>query len=475
MSEPCRSLSRHGAYWPAMAVRPTVVRRVHRRPPGRPRRASPTNRSTSRSSSPCTTRRTTSRRSTRRSSTALKTLGRSYEIIVVDDGSRDDTYQRLVRLADADDAFKLIKLRRNFGQTAAMAAGFDHAAGDVVVPMDGDLQNDPADIPRCSPSSTRATTSSAAGGRTARTASSRRLPSRIANWLIGRVTGVRLHDYGCTLKAYRAEVIAETRLYGEMHRFIPALAYQAGARITEMPVRHHPRASGQQQVRLGRTFKVLLDLLTVKFLSVWSTKPSYVFGGSGAILCFLGIAVRRLDARTRSVVNGVYVYRQPSLLVGVFLFTSGSTHPPGPARRAGRPDVPRVTVEADLPDPRACATSRSDRRSRSGCDCHVRDLRDRRPRARSIAEALGRMTARSAPPRPGRRGLLRRRARRRRRRRPRPPAAGDHRPRRPATSRSPTRTGRSGSSSTARSTTSASCARSSRRAGTASRRTPTPR
>jgi hypothetical protein len=135
------------------------------------------------------------------------------------------------------------------------------------------------------------------------------------------VTGVRLHDYGCTLKAYRADVIAETQLYGEMHRFLPALAAQAGARIAEMPVRHHPRVSGRSKYGLRRTFKVLLDLLTVKFLSV-STKPSYVFGGSGVALCFIGSLFVLWTAYER-IVNGIYVYRQPSLLVGVFLFTIG--------------------------------------------------------------------------------------------------------------------------------------------------------
>ncbi len=133
---------------------------------------------------------------------------------------------------------------------------------------------------------------------------------------------MRLHDYGCTLKAYRAEIVHETQLYGEMHRFLPALAHQAGARIAEIPVRHHPRVAGRSKYGLGRTIKVLLDLLTVKFLSVWSTKPSYVFGGSGLVLCFLGSLFVAWTAYQR-VFNGVFVYRQPSLLVGVFLFTIG--------------------------------------------------------------------------------------------------------------------------------------------------------
>jgi glycosyltransferase involved in cell wall biosynthesis len=243
-------------------------------------------------------------------------------VIVVDDGSEDETYPRFATLAAADPKLRLIQLRRNYGQTAAMSAAFDHARGAVIVPLDGDLQNDPADIPRLL-EVIDAGYDVVSGWRRDRTDGVlRRLPSRIANWLIGRVTGVRLHDYGCTLKAYRADVVAETRLYGEMHRFLPALAYQAGARITEIPVRHHPRTSGRSKYGIGRTFKVLLDLLTVKFLTVWSTKPSYVFGGSGVALCVLGSLFVLWTAYER-LVNGIYVYRQPSLLVGVFLFTIG--------------------------------------------------------------------------------------------------------------------------------------------------------
>ena len=254
--------------------------------------------------------------------TALEPLGRSYEIIVVDDGSRDETYARLARLAEADSALKLIKLRRNYGQTAAMAAGFDHAVGDVVIPMDGDLQNDPADIREAAEQARRGIRrrQRLAEGPARR----RRAPAALADRELADrpCDGVRLHDYGCTLKAYRADVIAETRLYGEMHRFLPALAHQAGAEIAEIPVRHHARTSGRSKYGLGRTFKVLLDLMTVKFLSVGSTKPSYVFGGSGVILCFLGSLFILWTAYER-LVNGVFVYRQPSLLVGVFLFTIG--------------------------------------------------------------------------------------------------------------------------------------------------------
>jgi glycosyltransferase involved in cell wall biosynthesis len=253
---------------------------------------------------------------------ALTELRRTYEVVVVDDGSRDETYVRFAQLAAADDQLKIVRLRRNFGQTAAMAAGFDHAQGRVIIPMDGDLQNDPEDIAALLDKLDEGYDVVSGWRRDRQDGIARRAPSRIANWLIGRVTGVRLHDYGCTLKAYRAEIMRDTRLYGEMHRFLPALAHQAGARVTEIPVRHHARVSGRSKYGIGRTFKVLLDLLTVKFLSVWSTKPSYVFGGSGAILCGLGSLFILWTAYER-LVNGVYVYRQPALLVGVSLFTIG--------------------------------------------------------------------------------------------------------------------------------------------------------
>jgi glycosyltransferase involved in cell wall biosynthesis len=253
---------------------------------------------------------------------SLEKLGRPYEIIFVDDGSRDETYARLAEAALRDSHVKLVKLRRNYGQTAAMAAGFDHATGGVIVPMDGDLQNDPEDISRLLDKFDEGYDVVSGWRRDRQDSFGRRLPSKMANWLIGRVTGVRLHDYGCTLKAYRAEIVHETRLYGEMHRFLPALADQAGARITEIPVQHHARVAGRSKYGIGRTLKVLLDLVTVKFLSVWSTKPSYVFGGSGFVLCGLGTLFILWTAYQR-IFNGVYVYRQPSLLVGVFLFTIG--------------------------------------------------------------------------------------------------------------------------------------------------------
>jgi len=256
-------------------------------------------------------------------STALDAMGAPYEIVVVDDGSNDATYARLSTIASDDHRLRLIKLRRNFGQTAAMAAGFDHAVGAIVIPMDGDLQNDPEDIPRLIAKLDEGY-DVVSGWRKDRqdAALARRLPSKLANWLIGFVTGVRLHDYGCTLKAYRADVLRETQLYGEMHRFLPALAHLAGARITELPVRHHPRRYGQSKYGLKRTFKVVLDLLTVKFLSGYATKPSYVFGGSGVLFCIAGVAAAIYTAYQKWV-NGIYAYRQPSLLIAVFFLTIG--------------------------------------------------------------------------------------------------------------------------------------------------------
>ncbi len=253
---------------------------------------------------------------------ALDGLGREYEAIIVDDGSQDATWATLSTAATREPWLRVVRLRRNYGQTAAMAAGFDHARGRVIVPMDGDLQNDPADIGLLLEKIDEGYDVVSGWRKDRQDGFMRRLPSRVANWLIGRVTGVRLHDYGCTLKAYRAEIVDETRLYGEMHRFLPALAHMAGARIAEVPVRHHPRTAGRSKYGIGRTFKVLLDLLTVKFLSVWSTKPSYVFGGTGVVLCSAGTLFVFWTAYQR-LANGVYVYRQPSLVVGVFLFTIG--------------------------------------------------------------------------------------------------------------------------------------------------------
>lgn len=211
-----------------------------------------------------------------------------YELIFVDDGSSDASFEILRDLHAADPRVRVIRFRRNFGQTAALSAGFTHARGDVVVALDADLQNDPADIPMLL-AKLEEGYDVVSGWRKKRhdRALTRRLPSKVANWLISRITAVRLHDYGCTLKVYRRDVLAETRLYGEMHRFIPALASWSGARVTECVVNHRPRTAGKAKYGLGRTLKVVLDLITVKFLGSFSTKPIYVFGGLGLFTTLL--------------------------------------------------------------------------------------------------------------------------------------------------------------------------------------------
>jgi glycosyltransferase involved in cell wall biosynthesis len=222
----------------------------------------------------------------------LQRLGRSFEVIAVDDGSADGTFAALTRLAADEPSLRVIRLRRNYGQTAAMSAGIEAARGAVIVPMDGDLQNDPADIARLlAKLDSPPRYDVVSGWRKNRQDKQfgRRLPSRIANWLIGAISGVRLHDYGCSIKAYRQEVLKGVRLYGEMHRFIPVYASWQGARVTEVEVNHRPRRAGKSHYGLGRTGKVLLDLLVVKFLASFATKPIYLFGGFG--LCSLLAAV----------------------------------------------------------------------------------------------------------------------------------------------------------------------------------------
>ncbi len=213
---------------------------------------------------------------------SLEKLDKPWEILFVDDGSRDRSLELLRQMAASDGRIRVISFRRNFGQTAAMDAGFRHARGEVVVPMDADLQNDPSDIGMLL-EETEKGFDVVKGWRKNRqdTFVSRTLPSRIANGLISRITGVHLHDYGCTLTAYRREVLEPVRLYGEMHRFIPAYAVWAGGKMKEVVVKHHPRRWGKTKYNLTRTFRVLLDLMTVRFLLGYSTKPLYFFGKWG--------------------------------------------------------------------------------------------------------------------------------------------------------------------------------------------------
>ncbi len=213
---------------------------------------------------------------------AMDPTGEVYEIIYVDDGSRDLSPKRLAELAEKDEHVTFVQFRRNFGQTAAIAAGIATSRGEVVVFMDADLQNDPIDIPRLLDKIGEGY-DVVSGWRVKRqdAAITRKLPSMLANKLISAVTGVRLHDYGCTLKAYRREVVEHIHLYGEMHRFIPIYASWAGARVTEIPVEHHPRTMGKSKYGLSRTLKVVFDLMTIKFMASYQTKPIYVFGTFG--------------------------------------------------------------------------------------------------------------------------------------------------------------------------------------------------
>lgn len=221
---------------------------------------------------------------------ALSAQPRSYEVILVDDGSTDDTWSRLKAMVAEVPRFRLIRFRRNFGQTAAMSAGIDHARGAVIVTLDADLQNDPADIPALLDRMTDGV-DVVSGWRKDRKDAfiNRKLPSMIANALISKITGVALHDYGCTLKAYRAEVIKNVRLYGEMHRFIPALASWVGGTVVEIPVNHRARRFGRSKYGISRTLRVVLDLITVKYLLRYSQGPMQVFGKIGTAIGLPGI------------------------------------------------------------------------------------------------------------------------------------------------------------------------------------------
>ncbi len=249
----------------------------------------------------------------------------NYEIIFVDDGSDDNSFNVLSQLQKADSKIRVICFRRNFGQTAALSAGFAHAQGGVIIAIDADLQNDPADIPKMIAKLDEGF-DVVSGWRKKRhdKAITRLLPSKIANWVIAKITGVELHDFGCTLKAYRREVLADIKLYGEMHRFIPALASWNGARITEMVVNHRPRTTGVAKYGLGRTLKVILDLITVKFLGSFSTKPIYIFGGLGLVSA-LGAIVSGLVVLYQKFISAQHLSmnRNPLLvLTGVLITTT---------------------------------------------------------------------------------------------------------------------------------------------------------
>ncbi len=253
---------------------------------------------------------------------ALAGLGKPYEVIAVDDGSADRTLAALEEILKDDSRWSVVVLRRNFGQTAALSAGFDRIKGEVIVTLDGDLQNDPADIPKLL--ELIETNDMVSGWRADRRDPfvTRRLPSMLANWLISATTGIRLHDYGCTLKAYRREVVDNLRLYGELHRFIPAIASWMGISIAEVKTNHRPRRFGRSKYTIARTVRVLLDLITVKFFLSFRTKPIQVFGllglATGAIGGGLLLYLASLKILTDQPIGG-----RPLLLLSVLLMLLG--------------------------------------------------------------------------------------------------------------------------------------------------------
>ena len=246
----------------------------------------------------------------------------AWEAIFVDDGSSDGTFAELVSLAADDSRVKVVRLRRNFGQSAALQAGFDHATGDVIATLDGDGQNDPSDLPLMLDKLDDGF--DVVLGRRADRKDGfwlRTLPSVCANWFIRRMTGVPFRDFGCTLRVMRREVVDGMNLYGEMHRFITAFATQSGARVTQVPVRHHPRTTGKSKYGLGRSVRVMLDLLTVKFLASYQTRPMHLFGGIGVILMLLGML--SLAGTMLMKLNGIDMTGNPLLLLSVLFEVLG--------------------------------------------------------------------------------------------------------------------------------------------------------
>ena len=254
---------------------------------------------------------------------ALEKLGRSYEVIYIDDGSTDQSMAKLREIAMRDTRVRIVSLRRNYGQTAAMSAGIDHARGQILIPMDADLQNDPADI-RSLLEKLDEGYDVVSGWRKDRKDRwlTRRLPSRLANRLVARLSGVELHDFGCSLKAYRRDALTGVKLYGEMHRFIPIYAGWAGARVAEIPVNHHPRMAGESKYGLSRTIKVLFDLITIKFLSSYLTKPLYLFGTAG-LVCLLLSFLTFAFALYYRFVEGVHLNRMPLATLSMIMFAMG--------------------------------------------------------------------------------------------------------------------------------------------------------
>lgn len=255
--------------------------------------------------------------------TTLERWGPSYEILFVDDGSTDDSFDELTRLQQSDDRLRIVRFRRNFGQTAAFAAGFAHARGQLIVTSDGDLQNDPNDIPAMVAKIADGYDIVCGWRRNRQDAwLTRRVPSMIANRVISAATGVRLHDYGCSLKVFRAEVVKPLRLYGEMHRFLPAIASEMGVKIAEVVVNHRARRHGRSKYGLDRTVRVILDLLTVKFLVTYSTRPLQIFGLVGIVMALVGVGIAGWLAYLRLFAYESIANR-PLLLFGILLVSTG--------------------------------------------------------------------------------------------------------------------------------------------------------
>jgi len=255
----------------------------------------------------------------------LEGMQKPYEIIFIDDASTDRSFDLLANLVETDTRLKVIRLRRNFGQTAALSAGFDEAQGQVIVSLDGDLQHDPEDIPTLLRKIEEGY-DIASGWRKNRldNAITRKIPSRIANWLMAKASGVNLRDFGTTFKAYRAEVLKDVNLYGELHRFIPALASIYGARVAEVPIRNSPRASGESHYGLGRTLHVLFDIITIKFLLKYFTRPMHFFGALGLGGTTIGGVILAYLAIHKLVAGGnLFDEHGPLMVAGALLFVTG--------------------------------------------------------------------------------------------------------------------------------------------------------
>lgn len=259
-----------------------------------------------------------------RLTSVMERLQRPYEILFVDDASTDRSFDLLANLVETDARLKVIRLRRNFGQTAALSAGFDEASGEIIISMDGDLQHDPEDIPALLEKVEQGW-DIASGWRKNRVdnAVTRKIPSRIANWLMAKASGVKLHDFGTTFKAYRAEILKDVNLYGELHRFIPALANLYGARVIEVPIKNTPRASGDSHYGLSRTFRVMYDIVTIKFLLTYFTRPMHFFGSLGLIGTLLGGLIMAYLFVYKLLGNEIAIQHGPLMIAGALLLLTG--------------------------------------------------------------------------------------------------------------------------------------------------------